>query len=397
MTAAVPNTNLLRYHRSLLGPAWGMKLAHTLRPDSGLLGRGAENAPLRDAVQYRALRAEGLDAEALRRYPLIAAAEALNAHPEQVEPLQLMVVVDLSPAEICQRSSLEQDVLDCWEQLFFDVRDLRRAHDWLSNHLISQERKQGNGRHAARLTLALMAGPKAVRAMLDTDSDQPIDEAERLFQRHLKLHVKFEEAANLPLVTERDYWRFPKLYLSLTQAEQRLEFARAQLEQRSLERRERHEHARLRLELLRAKAGGAQPRQHDPATSRPGAPPSTEEVKLEEYRALAEGKALSARMAASPLSNLTWGDSIAGVRSATENRADVSGSDDATHGADAAPRTRETTLIHLFALATTDSETPPAVVEPIVVEPKVVEPLEEQADSRPPVETWDAQELALSA
>jgi hypothetical protein len=309
MTHTPNNTDPFRNHRGLLGPAWCFELARSITPDDVPPNFAAASPVLREAVDYLTRCAQGHFIEASQRYPRIAAAEALQANIEQVERLKLMVLADLPRDEIAQRLAFDEPVIEAWESLFFDLRDLRQAHQWLAMHVVEKERQHGNQVQASQMTLAIMAGPVAVRALLDSGSPQPIDEAVRLFQRHLQLQLKLDQAVNLPLQTERANVRFIRVYIQLQQAQQRLDLARTKLELRCTEMRARHERQQERRELAqrRATAQDSVRKQRQQARRWPVDQPSTDDdIQLAKYRALAEAQALSERIAQSPLSAVTW-------------------------------------------------------------------------------------------
>jgi hypothetical protein len=79
----------------------------------------------------------------------------------------------------------------------------------------------------------------------------PLDQGERLFDQRLKLGLKFEEALQLPLTTDREKLRFIRLHAELRLGEQRAALATRRLEQRCAEALRKHKIAAARLELTR--------------------------------------------------------------------------------------------------------------------------------------------------
>jgi hypothetical protein len=156
--------------------------------------------------------------------------------------------------EVQQRLGVEIAVVEAWEQIFFDVRDLRSATSWFAAHVIEPERAAGNLELVSELKLALGGGPVAARAILDCKGTLPLDEADRLFQQKLKLSMKFDQAVEMPLTTNQDSLKFLRLYMQLELETKRLELASQKLHQRCDAQRDRHELAKMRIELAAQRA-----------------------------------------------------------------------------------------------------------------------------------------------
>lgn len=244
-------------HRGLLGPAWRMQLAQ------GFLGSQAPRHPggnadrwLVDLCGYLGMARDG-DAglrRARSRYTTIFEACELQEQPEIVSQLRVMVMGDMTLAEIQKRLGVAIAVVEAWEQIFFDVRDLRSATTWLVTHVIEPERAAGNLELVSELKLALGGGLVAARAILDGNATLPMDEAERLFQQKLKLSMKFDQALEMPLKTNQDRMKYLKLYLQFELETKRLELASHKLQQQCATQRDRHELAKMRSELAAKRA-----------------------------------------------------------------------------------------------------------------------------------------------
>ncbi|MCA9114032.1 MAG: hypothetical protein KDA79_03035 [Planctomycetaceae bacterium] len=146
--------------RSVRGPAWRWERASSTAGASlrGLaVGRDEQ---LRSAHASLGLCRRGADGrrEASRRYPAVAAAEALETDNALRERLMILVLGDCSPAEIAERLRIEEHIIGVWESLFFDVRDAREATGWVFSHVIHPEQSRGNGSLAARLKMAFAGG-----------------------------------------------------------------------------------------------------------------------------------------------------------------------------------------------------------------------------------------------
>ncbi|MCE9607611.1 MAG: hypothetical protein K8U03_22215 [Planctomycetia bacterium] len=300
----------VRYQRGIKGPSWRARIAAHTKIRGGTRQAEVADELLMDFSKY--LRIKGGDGpgntRAAKLFPIIAAAERLNEDHEKTAVLKLMVAADMSHDEKHARSDVEISILKTWESLFFDARGQRQATGWLAHNIIEPELKAGNPELASKLKVALMAGPIAVRGMLDMQSGVCLDEGDRLFQRRIKLNEKFDVAVNLPVDSERSQLFFMKLHVSLMAAEKRQALAEQKLAQRCAEARDRVELEKLRLEQAaefqavrrsekmskaeRRAVGGAARRQ------------ATQELKR--YQEQAHWKAVQCRVAESPLARLRW-------------------------------------------------------------------------------------------
>jgi len=238
-----------------------------------------------------------------------------DANPELCEQLQLMVLANMEVDEIHQRLGLPVVAIQAWEAIFFDAREMRQSSSWVEAHVIGKETRAGNHYLASRMRLAIAAGPVAGRAMLDADVELPLDEAARLYRRTLKLHLKFDQALNMPLDSERSRLRLIEMVRSSKLEGQRIELARERLALRCQALHDRHQGDKLRLELakkraeiklveVQAKQGRAVARE---------AAKQRKVAARQQFAALlrqAEKRALAARIAASPLAKLTWGSGV---------------------------------------------------------------------------------------
>lgn len=246
---SLPPEDYARSQRAAAGPAWRSVLAEKWSQETSMRLTDLGDAVLHGFVRYLRLKQrEGGGKQAEARYPRYAAAEKLNTDPEQVAALKLMTVVDLPPEEMHRRSGVDVNVLRTWEQLFYDVRNQRKASLWLKRQVIDRETKAGDPELAAKLQMAIRAGPVAVRGMLDMQQGICLDEADRLFQRKLKLSEKFDLAVNLPVDTCNNRMFFAKTHIALMAEEKRLALAERKLAQRCSEACNRFELRKLRLQ-----------------------------------------------------------------------------------------------------------------------------------------------------
>ncbi len=244
-------------HRGILGPAWRKQLADQASQDGHHRHPGARaDRCLRDLCKFQELIGEdgaGLP-HAQARFPLIFKALEVQDRPAAVDALKIMVVGGLTYQEIEQRLGLDRAVIETWEAMYFDVRDLRDATTWLAAQVIEPARAEGNFQLANNLRLALGGGPAAVRAILSCQATLPLDEADRLYQRQIRLALKFEQALEIPLTTEENNLKFLKMYMHHQCETERLKVASRKLEQQCDAHRDRHELAKLRLEAAARRA-----------------------------------------------------------------------------------------------------------------------------------------------
>jgi hypothetical protein len=302
--------DFVRYQRSMNGPSWRARMAAQTKIRGGTRQAEVADESLMDFSKY--LRIKGGDGpgntRAAKLFPIIAAAERLNEDHEKTAVLKLMVAADMSHDEMHARSDVEISILKTWESLFFDARGQRQATGWLAHNIIEPELKAGNPELASKLKVALMAGPIAVRGMLDMQSGVCLDEGDRLFQRRIKLNEKFDVAANLPIDSERAQLFFMKLHVSLMAAEKRQAFAEQKLAQRCAEARDRFELEKLRLEqAAELKVVRCNERMREAerrAVGTASRQQATQELKR--YQEEARWKAMHCRVTESPLARLRW-------------------------------------------------------------------------------------------
>lgn len=307
---AMNREEFARYQRGMHGPSWRAQAASNreIRPGTQL----AEVADdlLVDFSKYSRIKGRnsgGIERAAVH-YPIIAAADKLNEDQEKTAALKLMVVADMPSEEMQTRSGTKTSILQAWENLFFDARNQRQATAWLCRHVIEPEVSAGNNEFASKLKVAIMTGPITVRGMLDMQEGVCLDEADRLFQRRIKLNQKFDVAVNMPTDSEQLQMFFMKLHVSLMAAEKRQTMAEQRLAQRCVEARDRFELAKMRLEKaaelraakLNEKMRNSERRRNSAASRRRAA------QELDGYRAQALRRTIQARVAESPLSLLRW-------------------------------------------------------------------------------------------
>lgn len=295
------------------GPAWLWDLAGELDdcPSQRILERYGSS--LDDVRHYRQLcglgppgrqQAEGL-------FPLIAAAECLNHDIEKTKLLKIAVLGEIDQDEIVRRLGVEKHLLQAWEQAFFAARGNRSSIDWIRGHVIQPELNAGNAEFAARLKMAAAVGPVGARVILDADSRVPIDEGQRLFDRMIKLSLKFDAAAELSISSQEERIHFSRLHVALQHQSQQLRLARERLEQKCREASDRHELAKIRLEMAQqreARRVDKQARRREERSVHRDGELHSEDLLAERKQAArqAQREAMEARAAESPLAQLHW-------------------------------------------------------------------------------------------
>ena len=299
-----------RAHRGHLGPAWRHQLAQATPRRPGYGRPSYSDALVQQLQAYMALQASGDSGRERARsaFPAIAAAEDLNHDGTTTETMKIMTVAGMTPEQIAEHTAVPPAVVGVWRDIFFDLTDLRHSTSWLAAHVFEPERKQGRTALAARLKLAAAAGPAAARAIITANTNTLIDEADRIIHQKLRLQMKMEEATDFPLVSEKSLVTFLTVVARMQVDMKRLDLASERLVQQCTAAVNRHELAKLRLELKTQRESARQPkrrreqqRQH-PFVRNPGP------AKPRHASDPAAGSNVSKyAAAASPLAQLRWG------------------------------------------------------------------------------------------
>jgi len=291
-----------RAHRSLLGPAWRYQLATDRPAGTSRLADAGEDPGVIELRHFfaRTLR-DGLQ-EASVAYPLLAQAAEVEQDPAKRDDAMLMVAGGLTLEEMSERLKLPSEVIQTWEANYFDLRDVRECLLFMHTAVICPLRGAGRMRFAAEIRLGVLAGPAGVRAVWDCDKP-PVDEAERIFQRSIKMHLKMDAAAAMPISTEREALAYLKLGTRLVIEDNRIKLATSQLIEKCEQRRERI----VRREL---RAAAAAKREREWEERRRGEPRrcSPRELKagLRDHQEVQARRAREERAAESPLARLRW-------------------------------------------------------------------------------------------
>lgn len=312
MTSTLNEFNFAQ--RGLHGPAWRERLARSL-PAQVVHSSAKNHDPLVVERRHYLTLCEGgpnsLE-RAREKFPLVAAAEALSADASTTSMLKLMVLADLPADEIQRRVAIEPAVLATWEGLFFDVRQMWESKGWLAAHVIDHERKYGNPALAARMRVALAGGPLVVAMLLDAEAGLPLDDAARLDDQRMRLHLMTDEALHMPLGSSQEAFAYVEMRAHLMVAEQRLELAERKFSQRCVEAARKFELDKLRLDLqfqrartketeLQVRADRTRQREEAKRDQRQAA------IATAQARRAADHTARAERIASSPLAKLVWG------------------------------------------------------------------------------------------
>jgi len=205
------------------------------------------DAATREAGDFLRRKSQGEQhaADARRKYPFIAMAEAAWSQSELRAALQTLVLGNVPPADICTLLQLEQSVLEVIENLHFDVRPLLTATQWIVTRVISSEADAGRDDVAARLRMAYFGGPYAAKALIEAKLRLPTEPAQRLFDASTLLHAKFVQAIEMPLTPETSI-EFIRLNAKILRDEQHLQLEREKLTFRMQRWVQRYELAQTR-------------------------------------------------------------------------------------------------------------------------------------------------------
>ena len=305
--------DIARNQRDRHGPAWCWDFAEECLHQRAGQSLQQFGQGFRDVHHYRTLcdHSEVGKRQAVILYPAIAAAEELNADAVKTSHLKVAVLGELDPKEVCQQFNIEEAVFQAWEKTFFDVRGCRSATHWVSIHVIQPELAAGRDELVARLRMVSAVGTLAAKAILQADTRLPICEAQKLFERQLKLHLKFDAAVEMTPGTNKNHLFFIRQHALLKLEERRLEFAREKLQKKCEEILDRHKlsmiQAEITLERERNRAAAIAQRAEGIALAKRG----DEDIRKmlvarRREQELVEQAARAERIAASPLSRLRW-------------------------------------------------------------------------------------------
>jgi hypothetical protein len=206
------------------GPAWRSQRAEQLASSRESARATRYDALTQEAVAYLRRRRSGPDGQrrADEQYPSLSAAYDAWADEATAESLRLLVLARCSQEEIADRLQLDVETVSAVEGLFFDIRWALDASNWIICHVIIPEMKSEAWDVAAKMRLAYFGGPGMAQAILDARLRLPFEEAGRLFDRQVLLHVKLQEALEAPL-TNGERMEFLRFYMDFEIKRQRLE------------------------------------------------------------------------------------------------------------------------------------------------------------------------------
>jgi hypothetical protein len=218
--------------RYLHGPAWRrqlgeVELAKTQPGDSP----AADPQLQRWCAFLRLQRGVPQDgACVVKEFKDLAAAAELAADRGLSKQLQVLVLGDCTPEAIKERLGIDANVLAAWEGVYFDVRAVRTALDWIACQVIEPVQQQGDVALAAKLKLACAAGPRAALAALDAESRVLTRSGPTLFDLKVCLHLKFQQAVELSLDTDQQRRFYIKTHGNLLHREKQLQLAERKLQ-----------------------------------------------------------------------------------------------------------------------------------------------------------------------
>ena len=201
-------------NRSFMGPKWRWKQAERLANGNGPYGSiGIDELTRRTAGYLKVYRSgdDGPD-RVLKKYPEVSAAVHTWNNDVMVEQIKILVIANCQREEIAARLQIDEQIVAVIEDLFFDVRWALDASGWVVCRVIIPETQAGAFDLTAKLKLAYFGGSIVARAILDSRVRQPTKAADRIFDREVLLHLKFQEAMEAPL-DERERLKYLELYL----------------------------------------------------------------------------------------------------------------------------------------------------------------------------------------
>jgi hypothetical protein len=282
------------------GPAWRWRQAQSLAAFGPRRLQQIADQMLRDATRY----VRGLPGNE-KEFPLISAAERLANDGGTGHKLKILVLAKCSAAEIATRLDIREEVIHVWESVFFDVRDALPAIDWILAKVIQPAQEGGLRELASKMKFAYVAGPVAATAILDCEARPLCALAERIFDRTLRLSIKFDAVTAIPLRTSQEALRFMVLASKLRLSEKHLELAKRRLEHKCQEASRRYEIDRCRLQHSLARDDERKQAQARRAQEK--AAEREAEARLHEHSLARQRQEALARAATSRLADLRWG------------------------------------------------------------------------------------------
>jgi hypothetical protein len=344
----------LREYCGLRGPAWRAEEAAKLAHGEEHSSVDGVDTHVMELHRFQRACSQGKAERARARAgcPAIAAACEFSQDDGAVACAKILTLGACQRSEIAERLGISEDTLEMWECLFFDVRTGLASTAWVQAQVIQPEIDRGDLELASKIKAAWAGGPTVAWGILDLGSRIPITVGEKLFDRSLTLHLNLDQAAAVPLQTNRAKIAFLKSCADLQLRERRLELEKQRFAQRCAEARDKHEEAKIRLEMTEQRAAA-----REAARVRRRLKLQLQKAKENESLMLlaarrqaqlqAEERAAVARAAACPLAALTWKSPVASdapaakgdaqdVQSEIESlREETTSADDALWGGDA--------------------------------------------------------------
>lgn len=312
MLPTTHTSDRFRTRRGARGPAWRWELANSSFPDSRLPEPFALDAHVAAAHAFvTAARLDGPSA-AVERRPEIATAIDVNEIRPLRESLQLLALAACPRAEMANQLILDEATIETWERVFFDVRESLTAVGWVFSSVIRPAQLNGNGTFAAKLKAVYAGGPVVARALLDGETRISTVPGERLFDREMQLHLREDEALQVPLDSPRHALRFLKLSWRYQTECQRLELDKQKFAAACRENQRKHAIRLLRVELAHEKEQQRQEAKRRRVEQRK----QQQQAKIALQAALEQRwrdqqmvsqQAAEQRAMYSPLAQLTWG------------------------------------------------------------------------------------------
>jgi hypothetical protein len=238
--------------------------------------------------------------------PNIAAAEQLWNQPAARSRLKVLILGDCSRASIAQRFGVDVAVIAALEDLFFDVRRMRNAIDWVHCCVIQPEIQGGNFDLATKLNVAFCRGPQVAETILDDSGQVPVDGEAHVFDRQ-RIASKLQKMVDAPVNSPCESLDRVKLYLEYEYKNECLDLQRRRLQQRCEEASRRQGLAERRLEEAiereRERKFAREQRAGLAELKRRNQQRLAEE---EAVRVLAAQRAAETQADASPLAKLKW-------------------------------------------------------------------------------------------
>jgi hypothetical protein len=191
--------------RVMRGQDWRRRVAEELSAGDSSGCRGLADAATRNLAEFLTMSKSAdpsMRAVAAKRFPKISQATALLADDTRAGHAKILALGGCRQSEIAARLGVSEDTIEYFEELFFDVRQMKSHTGWVFCNVIRRESEAGTYDLGAKLRLAYSGGPEVAKRILDAQIHVPVNDADRILGMEMLLHAKLRAALDMPLSNE---------------------------------------------------------------------------------------------------------------------------------------------------------------------------------------------------